>query len=55
MEDINYWDNSKYESYQYTTSLLNKLCKINEEVNQPIDIDEVKKAIYYAKNITAAK
>ncbi len=24
-------------------------CKMNEEVNRPIDINEVKKAIYYAK------
>ncbi|WP_341758491.1 HD domain-containing protein [Candidatus Tisiphia endosymbiont of Ditula angustiorana] len=29
--------------------LLSKLRKINEEVNRPIDIDEVRKAIYYAK------
>ncbi|MGP1945719.1 MAG: HD domain-containing protein [Arsenophonus sp. ER-EMS1-MAG3] len=28
---------------------MNKLCKINEEVNRPINTDEVKKAIYYAK------
>ncbi|MFU7500695.1 MAG: HD domain-containing protein [Candidatus Tisiphia sp.] len=49
MEDINYWDNSKYAPCQYATRLLDKLCKINEEVNRSINIDEVKKAIYYAK------
>ncbi|WP_417905235.1 HD domain-containing protein [Candidatus Tisiphia endosymbiont of Micropterix aruncella] len=48
-EEINYWDNSQYESCQYATRLLDKLRKINEEVNRPIDIDEVRKAIYYAK------
>ncbi|MFU7501090.1 MAG: HD domain-containing protein [Candidatus Tisiphia sp.] len=45
----NYWDNSKYAPCQYATRLLNKLRKMNEEVNRSIDIDEVKKAIYYAK------
>ncbi|WP_342260333.1 HD domain-containing protein [Candidatus Tisiphia endosymbiont of Metellina segmentata] len=48
-EDINYWDNSKYAPCQYATRLLDKLRKMNEEVNRPIDIDEVIKAIYYAK------
>ncbi|WP_375331593.1 HD domain-containing protein [Candidatus Tisiphia endosymbiont of Temnostethus pusillus] len=48
-EDINYWDNSKYAPCQYATRLLDKLRKMNEEVNRPIDIDEVRKAIYYAK------
>jgi (p)ppGpp synthase/HD superfamily hydrolase len=48
-EDINYRDNSKYAPCQYATRLLDKLCKMNEEVNRPIDINEVKKAIYYAK------
>ncbi|WP_375332490.1 MULTISPECIES: HD domain-containing protein [unclassified Candidatus Tisiphia] len=49
MEDSNYWDNSKYAPCQYATRLLDKLRKMNEEVNRPIDIDEVIKAIYYAK------
>ncbi|BFD46314.1 MAG: HD domain-containing protein [Rickettsia endosymbiont of Sergentomyia squamirostris] len=48
-EEINYWDNSKYAPCQYATRLLDKLRKMNEEVNRPIDIDEVIKAIYYAK------
>ncbi|MFP3017418.1 MAG: HD domain-containing protein, partial [Candidatus Tisiphia sp.] len=40
---------SKYAPCQYATRLLDKLRKMNEEVNRPIDIDEVRKAIYYAK------
>ncbi|WP_341747426.1 HD domain-containing protein [Candidatus Tisiphia endosymbiont of Dascillus cervinus] len=48
-EEINYWNNSKYAPCQYATRLLDKLRKMNEEVNRPIDINEVKKAIYYAK------
>ncbi|WP_342268011.1 HD domain-containing protein [Candidatus Tisiphia endosymbiont of Empis tessellata] len=48
-EKINYWNNSKYAPCQYATRLLDKLRKMNEEVNRPIDINEVKKAIYYAK------
>ncbi|WP_410520801.1 HD domain-containing protein [Candidatus Tisiphia endosymbiont of Dascillus cervinus] len=48
-EDINYWDNSKYAPCQYATRLLDKLRKMNEKINRSIDIDEVKKAIYYAK------
>ncbi len=48
-EDINYWDNSKYAPCQYATRLLDKLRKMNEEVNRSIDIDEIIKAIYYAK------
>ncbi|UCM92104.1 HD domain-containing protein [Candidatus Tisiphia endosymbiont of Melanophora roralis] len=48
-KEINYWDNSKYAPCQYATRLLDKLRKMNEEVNRPIDIDEVRKAIYYAK------
>ncbi|WP_341755045.1 HD domain-containing protein [Candidatus Tisiphia endosymbiont of Ptychoptera albimana] len=48
-EEINYWNNSKYAPCQYATRLLDKLRKMNEEVNRPIDINEVKKVIYYAK------
>ncbi|WP_341750313.1 HD domain-containing protein [Candidatus Tisiphia endosymbiont of Sialis lutaria] len=48
-EEINYWNNSKYAPCQYATRLLDKLRKMNEEVNRPIDINKVKKAIYYAK------
>ncbi|WP_375331493.1 HD domain-containing protein [Candidatus Tisiphia endosymbiont of Oplodontha viridula] len=49
MEDINYWDNSRYQSCAYAERLLNELILLNTKVKQPIDIDEVKKGIYYAK------
>jgi (p)ppGpp synthase/HD superfamily hydrolase len=48
-EDINYWDNSKYQYCAYAERLLNELILLNTKVKQPIDIDEVKKGIYYAK------
>ncbi|WP_375332769.1 HD domain-containing protein [Candidatus Tisiphia endosymbiont of Psammoecus bipunctatus] len=49
MEDINYWDNSRYQSCAYAERLLNELILLNEKVKQPIDMYEVKKGIYYAK------
>ncbi|WP_342278223.1 HD domain-containing protein [Candidatus Tisiphia endosymbiont of Myopa tessellatipennis] len=49
MENINYWDNSRYQYCTYAERLLNELILLNEKVKQPIDIDEVKKGIYYAK------
>ncbi|MCC8371174.1 MAG: HD domain-containing protein [Rickettsia endosymbiont of Pseudomimeciton antennatum] len=48
MEDIHNWQ-SKFESCEYAERLLNKLTQLNQQVKQPIDIDEVKKGIYYAK------
>ncbi|WP_425360211.1 MULTISPECIES: HD domain-containing protein [unclassified Candidatus Tisiphia] len=48
MEDINDWE-VKYENCKYADRLLTKLMQMNQEVNRPIDIKEVKKAIYYAK------
>ncbi len=48
MEDIHNWQ-SKFESCEYAERLLNKLTRLNQQVKQPIDIDEVKKGIYYAK------
>ncbi|WP_341757765.1 HD domain-containing protein [Candidatus Tisiphia endosymbiont of Ditula angustiorana] len=49
MEDINYWDNSRYQYCAYAERLLNELILLNTKVKQPIDIDVVKKGIYYAK------
>ncbi|WP_341757858.1 HD domain-containing protein [Candidatus Tisiphia endosymbiont of Ditula angustiorana] len=48
MEGIN---NSwlKFESCDYADRLLAKLSQLNSEVDQPIDMNIVKKAIYYAK------
>ncbi|MCC8399347.1 MAG: HD domain-containing protein [Rickettsia endosymbiont of Platyusa sonomae] len=48
MEDINDWE-AKYINCKYADRLLSKLMQMNQEVNRPIDIKEVKKAIYYAK------
>ncbi|WP_341750940.1 HD domain-containing protein [Candidatus Tisiphia endosymbiont of Sialis lutaria] len=48
MEDIHNWQ-SKFESCEYAERLLNKLTQLNQQVKQPIDIDKVKKGIYYAK------
>lgn len=49
MKDINCWDNSKYRSCTYAERLLTKLEQLNKQVVTPVDIDEVKKGIYYAK------
>ncbi|WP_133062938.1 HD domain-containing protein, partial [Rickettsia endosymbiont of Culicoides newsteadi] len=48
MEDINDWE-TKYEDCKYSERLLSKLMQINQEVTIPVDIDMVKKGIYYAK------
>lgn len=40
---------SKFESCEYSDRLLDKLSQLDQQVKQPIDIDEVKKGIYYAK------
>ncbi|WP_417905608.1 HD domain-containing protein [Candidatus Tisiphia endosymbiont of Micropterix aruncella] len=49
MEEINYWDNSRYQSCAYAERLLNELMLLNTKVKQPVNIYEVKKGIYYAK------
>ncbi|WP_417905258.1 HD domain-containing protein [Candidatus Tisiphia endosymbiont of Micropterix aruncella] len=49
MEEINYWDNSQYQYCAYAERLLNELILLNTKVKQPINIDVVKKGIYYAK------
>ncbi|WP_425363589.1 HD domain-containing protein [Candidatus Tisiphia endosymbiont of Hybos culiciformis] len=48
MEDLHNWQ-SKFESCEYVERLLNKLTQLNQQVKQPVDIDEIKKGIYYAK------
>ncbi|MCC8372440.1 MAG: HD domain-containing protein [Rickettsia endosymbiont of Pseudomimeciton antennatum] len=40
---------SKYENCQYTDRLLKKLSQLNQQASPPIDIDEIRKGIYYAK------
>lgn len=48
MEDIKTW-HLKLELCEYADRLLSKLTQLNKEVNSPIDIEEIKKAIFYAK------
>ena len=48
MEDVNNWQ-VKFESCQYSDRLINKLLLLNKTTKNPVDIQEVKKAIYYAK------
>jgi (p)ppGpp synthase/HD superfamily hydrolase len=48
MEDINNWE-AKYVNCKYAERLLNKLSELNQQVMQPVNIDEIRKGIYYAK------
>ncbi|WP_341763519.1 HD domain-containing protein [Candidatus Tisiphia endosymbiont of Beris chalybata] len=48
MEDIEDWQ-EKLEHCTYSDRLINKLMKLNKEFNNQVDINEVQKAIYYAK------
>jgi (p)ppGpp synthase/HD superfamily hydrolase len=48
MKDINNWQ-TKFEPCQYSDKLLDKLTLLNKTTNNPVDIQEVKKAIYYAR------
>ncbi len=48
MEDINDWQ-SKFESCSYSDRLLGKILLKNKTAYQPIDINDLKKAIYYAR------
>lgn len=51
MEDIDIWQ-LRFDSCFYSEKLLNKISLKNQNQNdQSVDIHEVKKAIYYAKNI----
>ncbi len=40
---------SKYANCQFAEKLLNKISELNQKAKPPIDIDMVKKGIYYAK------
>ena len=48
MEDIRSWE-LKFESCCYANRLIDKLFLLNTKVKNPVDIQEVKKAVYYAK------
>ncbi|MDR0296752.1 MAG: guanosine polyphosphate pyrophosphohydrolase [Rickettsia sp.] len=54
MEDINNWE-TRHTNCHYAERLLNKLSELNQQVMQQVDINEITKGIYYAKNIMAAK
>ncbi|MCC8483898.1 MAG: HD domain-containing protein [Rickettsia endosymbiont of Labidopullus appendiculatus] len=48
MEDIENWQ-AKFECCEYSAKLLGKLSLLNKQVPHPVDINEITKAIYYAK------
>ncbi len=48
MEDLSHWK-EKFEVCIYAKKLLDKLEYLNTKVNNPIDLEEVKKGIYYAR------
>ncbi len=48
VEDISIWQ-SKFKSCLYSDRLLSKILFQNKTIDPPADINEVKKAIYYAK------
>jgi len=48
MNDLSCWE-TKFKPCCYSERLLTKLLLLNENVQQKIDILEIKKAIYYAK------
>lgn len=48
MEDISSWQ-AKFEPCQYSDKLINKLLLLNKTAKNQVDVQEVRKAIYYAK------
>ena len=48
MEDVSLWE-SKFEVCTYSNKLLTKLDLLNKTEARQVDIQEIKKAIYYAK------
>ena len=48
MEDLSSWK-EKFEVCVYAKKLLDKLEYLNTKVKNPVDIEEVKKGIYYAR------
>ncbi|WP_341757016.1 MULTISPECIES: HD domain-containing protein [unclassified Candidatus Tisiphia] len=52
MEDSNTLEHDweeRYANCKYAERLLNKLAELNQQVTRPVDIDEIRKGIYYAK------
>ncbi|WP_341753371.1 MULTISPECIES: HD domain-containing protein [unclassified Candidatus Tisiphia] len=48
MEDSNNWE-ARYVNCKYADRLVNKLVELNQQVTIPVNMNEVKKGIYYAK------
>ena len=48
MKDINNWE-EKFEACLYSDRLVRKLIDLNERTSDKVNINEVKKAIYYAR------
>ena len=48
MTDSTKWS-SKYADCKYATKLINRLEELNQQVMQPVNMNEVKRAIYYTK------
>ncbi|QQV74843.1 hypothetical protein H6P87_00385 [Rickettsia tillamookensis] len=48
MEDLSSWK-EKFETCVYAKKLLHKIEYLNTKVKNPVDIEEVKKGIYYAR------
>lgn len=54
MEDIDSWK-EKFEICCYSKKLLDEITYLNTIVKNPVDIEEVKKAIYYARKYHGAQ
>ena len=48
MEDIKSWE-SKFQPCEYSDKLLNLITELNKTVRIPVDVLEIKKACYYAR------
>lgn len=48
MKDVNCWE-EKFEECIYAKKLLDKIEYLNTKVKNPVDLEEVKKGIYYAR------
>ena len=48
MEDSDCWQ-SKFEGCLYSNKLINKIMSINNQNTNKVNLDKIKKAIYYAK------
>ena len=52
MDDLNCWQ-SKFEFCPYSDKLISKIILLNKQTDNKVDLNEVKKAIYYAKKYHA--